>query len=156
MNNIYLNEKFCTLMPNKYKIFKIVENYSDYEHICFYISDKKLEKFNLKKAVATIEILIDAFSKYEIGISSVVTQKKYRGNGIASFLILLVADYCENITSKIVLDDMSDNFMMKNNLYTNIGFYYIAQNAPEMETTPKIIIKHFNKWKNKYIGSCFF
>jgi len=156
MNNIYLNETFCSFLPNKYKIFKIVENFSGFDHVCFYISDKKLNKFNLKKAIATIEIIIDHYSDCEIGISSVSTQKNYRGNGIASFLILLVADYCKNDTYKLVLDDMSDNFMMKNNLYTNLGFRYIVYDSPEMKTSPKNVISYLKKWENKYIGSGFF
>ena len=156
MSIIYLNEKFCSYLPNKYKIFKIVENFSGFDHVCFYISNKKLNKFDLKKAIATIEVNIDLYSDYEIGITSISTQKNYRGNGIASFLILLVAYYYQNDTYKLVLDDMSDNFMLKNNLYTNIGFKYIVYNQPEMQTSPKTVLKYFNKWETKYIGSGFF
>jgi len=67
-------------------------------------------------------------------IISLNVNERYQNKGYGSILLSNLIDHCKNnkITC-IMLDDMSDRFNQKNNIYLNFGFNYITSGFPEME-----------------------
>lgn len=144
MEHTLYKTELTTLL--KQNIYYFREN-----EICvFYINNKPLNKFHLKKACAFVQIVADDI---ETAILSIVTNIKYRGYGLASFLLLIVAEYSNN---KLILDDASDNCFCVNNLYLNNGFKYINKGEPEMEACSCNVLSNFSRFKSKYCGNRFF
>jgi hypothetical protein len=74
-----------------------------------------------------------------------------RNKGYASLLIIASCIISERFgLDTIELDDCSDNFKKKNNLYTNLSFRYIEDGFPEMIGSTKQIIRQWRKIKLKY------
>lgn len=132
----------------KRKIFFFKEN----EISVFYINNESLNKYHLKKAYAFVQFVVDDIEN-ETAILSIVTNVKYRGFGLASFLLLLVAEHSNNI---MTLDDASDKCFCLNNLYLNNGFKYLNNGEPEMEAYPQDVLSNQSKFKSKYCGNRFF
>jgi GNAT superfamily N-acetyltransferase len=60
-------------------------------------------------------------------------EKEYQNKGYGSILLNYLIKYCkENNINYITVDDMSDNFNKKNNIYVKFGFTYIVKGFPEM------------------------
>lgn len=69
----------------------------------------------------------------ECTILSLHVDELYRNNGYGTFLLKEIIKYCmENNIKIIKLDDVSDNFNKKNNIYTKLNFKYISSGFPEM------------------------
>ena len=69
-------------------------------------------------------------------ILSIHTNIIYRNKGYATKLLNEIKNYLikNNFNvNKIILDDCTDNFNTKNNLYLKFGFKYITNGEPEME-----------------------
>jgi GNAT superfamily N-acetyltransferase len=66
-------------------------------------------------------------------IGSLVTDQNYRNMGYATKLLEMIKQICldSNIRT-ITLDDCSDNFNTKNNVYVKNGFSYVDEGFPEM------------------------
>lgn len=72
-------------------------------------------------------------SKY-ITIGSLYVDPFLRNKGIGSILLNQLIEYAKKTnTQKIILDDMSDNFRLRNNIYLKHGFQYVNEFGPEME-----------------------
>lgn len=154
-SKIYYSKNISELLKNKNKIYYIKENNHGIINYIIYINDKKLNKNDIKEANAIIEILIDPLL-CETSITSIITKPKYRGNGLASFLILIAAEICKKYSKIIELDDMTDNAFKKNNIYKQMGFFYITKYEPEMRGSPTYILEKIKKFKDKYSGNNFF
>lgn len=154
-HNIYPNKRFNSLLPNGYNLYRYVETYET-EHTVFYINKSKLDKIHFDKSFGHVEFIT---GNGETTITNIETSKKYRGNGIGSFLILVCADYCKHTSRYIELDDMSDFPWTKKNIYLKLGFHYLnGEPEPEMKGLSSIISNDNNldRWKHKYLNSGFF
>ena len=94
----------------------------------------------------------------EATVTSVDVLEKYRGRGYSYYLLLQMAKYLEGIgIQTIELDDDSDNYRKKNNLYTSLGFEYLADFGPEMFANVSTILRkrnfdHFQKkWPTAFL-----
>ena len=92
----------------------------------------------------------------ELSILKLEIKKEYRGKGIGTFMMIVVAKM--HIGMKMVLDDMSSRSRKKNNIYKRLGLKYVDPDTtePEMEGKCKIV---GDKWKDflyKYIDNGFF
>jgi len=73
-------------------------------------------------------------------ITSLIIHKDFRGQGFGLQLIEECISFAKtNQIHKLILDDMSDRFGLKNNIYVKKGFSYVSldenlvPNGPEME-----------------------
>jgi hypothetical protein len=146
MKHIQYKSKLVDIL--KQKIFFFIEN----DITVIYINNKPLSKFHLKKSFCFVQFVADNIEN-ETAILSIVTNIKYRGSGLASFLLMIVAEYSDNI---ITLDDASDNCFCKNNLYLNNGFQYLTKGEPEMEATRDDVLSNLQTFYSKYRGNLFF
>lgn len=74
------------------------------------------------------------YSNKHIFLGSLYVDSKLRNKGIGSILLNQLIQYAKNNRiNKIVLDDMSDNYKLPNNIYLKHGFHYVNENGPEME-----------------------
>ena len=81
----------------------------------------------------TISMLSAYIEDNIINIVSLKTNEKYYNKGYASKLLEYIINYAKNNNySKIILDDVSDMFMKKNNIYIKHNFTYIKDGLPEM------------------------
>ena len=66
-------------------------------------------------------------------INSLNINFNYQNKGYGSIILSNLIDYCiNNQINNITLDDMSDRFNQKNNIYLKFGFRYIENGFPEM------------------------
>ena len=69
-----------------------------------------------------------------IVVGSLYVDPILRNKGIGSILLNQLIQYAKNnYVKKIVLDDMTDNYRIPNNIYLKHGFQYVDENGPEME-----------------------
>lgn len=71
----------------------------------------------------------------------------YRNKGYAKYLLLHTLKYAfDNMMCYVELDDVSDNYRCKNNIYLLIGLEYVHDYGPEMMgNIKKILCCHVNK-----------
>ena len=68
-----------------------------------------------------------------IMLGSLYVDPKLRNKGIGSILLNQLIQYAKkNQVKQIVLDDMTDNYRMPNNIYLKHGFRYVNIDGPEM------------------------
>lgn len=132
-------------MKNLLKSLTVFHSGNKNTHI-FYLNNNILSSDEIDESYSWIQVYI---SNKEMNIHYLTTNSNYRGNGFATFLILYVINFFPNVI-QIELDDFSNNFQMKNNIYTNIGFKYIENDHPEMIGYSKNIKKHTQIFKEKY------
>lgn len=77
-------------------------------------------------------------------LGSLHVDPKLRNKGIGSILLNRLIEYAKkNNVDKIVLDDMTDNYRKRNNIYLKHEFRYLSNNGPEME----YIVEHDNPFE---------
>jgi hypothetical protein len=117
--------------------------YTENELSVYYISDKEYDKhkINKKNVIAMIEVMFDYNNKSMtiINLISNIPNKQYATN-----LILYASMEAKKRKIKsITLDDCSDNYRTKNNIYSNIGMVYEDDiTGPEMIGSVNIISKY--------------
>lgn len=96
--------------------------------------------------IGYIKFYIDLDNR-EVIISYVYISPEYRGRGMSEILMRHMIKYCRNVMKnnkikrfEINLDDMSDRYGTKNNLYSKFGFEYCERDengpcGPEMTLT---------------------
>jgi GNAT superfamily N-acetyltransferase len=106
-----------------YTVFKLYDDINNIGHVTIGIS------YDFIKTLRSSTKYIN----YECTIVSLFIEKEYRNKGYGTQLLNYVKQYCINKGLKrIKLDDMTDNFNMKNNIYLKFGFKYIDDGQPEM------------------------
>lgn len=89
--------------------------------------------------------------QFEVNVSYIFVDEKYRGNGLSRQLIQSMINYCQHQMLKndvarynIYLDDMSDHFGKPNNIYKKMGFEYceVDENGP---CGPEMVLTIVNK-----------
>jgi len=84
--------------------------------------------------LSVIGLLHAVISDNICSINSLSINDKYQNQGYGSILLYNLIEYCKkNEIKNIILDDMSDRFNQKNNIYLKFGFRYIINGLPEME-----------------------
>ena len=87
----------------------------------------------LKNDENTIGEIYSIIDKNTCIIVSMIIKEEWRGQGYGTLLLKNIIEYCKECNiNKIELDDMSDNFNKKNNIYVKNGFKYIQKGYPEM------------------------
>ena len=93
--------------------------------ICGFIKSDNTHILRSKKKYSNEKILL---------LSSFFVNNEYRRKGIGSILLKCMIDVArKHNIKKILLDDMSDNYRLHNNIYITHGFYYVHDDGPEME-----------------------
>lgn len=109
--------------------------------MCFYLSPKHIECDNfvdfLHKKKAYLLLYTD-YDEKTVMISAVYVPEELRSRGCATKLLKSVQKW-SNIwgAKKVTLDDCSENFNKKDNVYLKCGFKYMSKNEPEMSWIPK-------------------
>lgn len=68
-----------------------------------------------------------------MSINSLYVNEEYRGQGIGSYLLANMIKKAEKNKIKMIeLEDDSDRFKKKNNIYYNFGFHYAYDYDPKM------------------------
>ena len=148
-------DKFNKFLSNKYQLFNLV---SIGDRLIFYVSEKELTDETLvDNCVAWIETVLFE-EENELCITWLKTNDEYRGNGIASLLIIAAATYYQQEYGciKVTLDDFSDRSFIENNIYTSLGFEYINKKEPEMIGQSHKIIKKWKSFINKNKNKKFY
>lgn len=89
----------------------------------------------------------------EATVTGVNVLEKYRGRGYSYYLLLQMAKYLDEIgIQTIELHDDSDNYRKTNNLYTLLGFEYLADSGPEMFAEVSTILRksNFDHFKERW------
>ena len=148
-------ELFNKHISKKYTINKLITDddqlVNNDSHL-IYINDKDNKFFN-PDTIGYIEYIIDEETNV-VGICDLHTNQKFRGRGIATFLMIIVSYL--NKGKKITLDDMSDKSRKRNNIYLNIGMKYEENYGPEMIGDCDIVYSHFERFKKKYVNKGIF
>ncbi len=130
--------KFQNCRPKKFH-FHTFQIWRDDTYLnVMYISTKKASIKNVDDFAYNPDII--AYLQFhtddetdEARVTSVRVTKKYRRRGYAYFLFLKMILYLRGVKIETVtLDDDSDNYRKLNNLYTLLGFEYLASAGPEM------------------------
>jgi GNAT superfamily N-acetyltransferase len=67
-------------------------------------------------------------------IKSFGVKESFQGQGLGDKILkYAIQDAKTYQTKHITLDDMSDNYRKKRNIYSKNGFYYLEENGPEMQ-----------------------
>jgi hypothetical protein len=117
----------------------------------FYLHEDILDNDEIDDAYAWIQIHVDDI----INIHYLKTRGDVRGNGLARYLIFYSLYYFNNI-NVIELDDMSNNYGKRRNIYTTMGFKYIEDDQPEMIGYRNDIIKYYDAFRKKYNNTKYF
>jgi GNAT superfamily N-acetyltransferase len=114
----------------------------DVEVIIYYLGDRALSLDQFNKEITALPSTLIAVIGSELSILSVHTEKSERRKGYAMYLIAAAClDAAEKGVKKVILDDMTDHFGKKDNLYIRLGMKYINPEYPEMEGNTKEIGK---------------
>lgn len=84
---------------------------------------------NCNKQLASINIYYNYYDK-NITILNFVSVEQNKGYG--SILLNYIMKFFNGIIKTIILDDMSDGYRTKHNIYLKFGFKYIHKDGPEM------------------------
>ena len=90
--------------------------------------------------------------------------KKFQGNGIGKYLLILAADMARSYGALTMeLDDHSDNAWSQDNMYLQLGLEYIGSppeypnsGEPEMRGNVDTISRKWKGYRQKYIRRPFF
>ena len=149
--------ELINLLPKKYYLYQYdIDDNTTTFFISTLITEDITEK-HVSKSIAFIEIFIDT---YEYSIRYISVSKEFRKQYIGTFLMLFSALYVKinykNI-KLIELDDMTDNYKLKNNIYTLLGFKYTeTDGGPEMECNIDEVLIHKKYFIKKCINRGFF
>ena len=136
------------MLPNKLRTFKEIK---DKYTTVLYIHHE--ETTDIDKTRGYISIVRE--DDKNVFIDDLYVNYKNRKLGIGTFL-LLNACYL-NLDKTISLDDMSNNYNKKNNIYAKLGFKYVSPDMdPEMKTTCKEVFNHYESFLKKYKDNGFF
>jgi ribosomal protein S18 acetylase RimI-like enzyme len=99
-----------------------------------------IKKYNTKKIDIKIKYddniignIYGIINNNNCNLISLIIKEGYREYGFGTLLLKIFIRICKNKKiKKIELDDMTDNFNKKNNIYLKNGFRYIKKGFPEM------------------------
>ena len=134
-----------------YGIFSISVDSYDCDIIIHYIGNKQYTYQQFMKCISDTNCVIGhitsahfitnthklrnkEYNVYLEGtICNLVVNKKFRGQGYGTRLLRIAMDEIKKKNIHVIkLDDMSDRFRKKNNIYVKHGFKYINDNGPDM------------------------
>ena len=100
----------------------------------YYENDVQHIIIKIKYNSIIIGLLHGIIENNSCNINSLNVNGNYQNNGYGSIILHHLIEYCINNQIKyITLDDMSDRFNQKNNIYLKFGFTYIHYGFPEMK-----------------------
>jgi len=124
--------------------------------VVYYIGEKRLTLKEFQEEALTLPAYIETvwdFSVSEMSIMMVHSTIKGKGFGTLMLLIAFITSGEEGI-EKILLDDDSDNYGKKNNIYFKLGLKYVEKDAPEMVGETKIVARKWRHMRKKYDWKC--
>ena len=157
-------DKFARMLPRQKKLFYLLKDSPDHVIGIVYISEHKLELVCVKENnVWCIEIFVDK-KEQVVTIPWVSVSKRYQGNGIGKYLLILAADLARSYgVLTMELDDHSDNAWSQDNMYLQLGLQYIGSppqhpnsGDPEMRGNVVEISRNWKRYRQKYIRRPFF
>ena len=160
--------KFVNILPRHKGLFCYFNDDVDKISGTVYISEKRHEltsgrKLDPDRTVGYIEILLDK-KDHVLNVPWVSVSKRFQGNGIGKYLLILVAELGRSQGASIVeLDDHSDMVWSQNNMYTSLGLEYIGNppdppnsGEPEMRGCIHTITGRWKTYRRKYVRRPFF
>ena len=150
-------------LPKNFQLFKYqIQRDNAYLNVLYIYNGKKaienIDDFLYNpKVIASVQFY--TFNDIdEATVTSVNVFEEYRGHGYGYYLLMQMAEYLTKINVQTIeLQDDSDNYRQKNNLYTSLGFEYLADYGPEMFAKVSTILRksnveHFQeKWAKYYV-----
>lgn len=120
----------------------------------FYTNSVKIDLKTFCKTKIKISYIQVAFDHIN-NITTIIYLFSYvPGKGVGSSLIYYACKKSlEQNISKIELDDCSDHFRKKNNIYLKLGFRYISNFGPEMVGDVKEILNKYQSTLSKSVRS---
>ena len=156
--------KFARMLPRYKRLFYLLKESTDHVKGILYISEHRLELVCVKdNNVGYIEIVVDKKERV-VTIPWVSVSKRFQGNGIGKFLLILAADLAKSYGALTMeLDDHSDNAWSQDNMYLQLGLQYIGSppehlnsGDPEMRGNIDEISRNWKRYRQKYIRRPFF
>lgn len=143
---------FNNVLPKGHKLYKEVTVKDNVTKTIMFINNDDCNYFN-NDSICFIYTL--SFKKEnELSILKLEVIPEYRGKGIATFLLIVVAKLHDGM--KMILDDMSDNSRKINNIYLRLGLNYTNKYPePEMEGNCKDISEEWKYFLDRYLGNFF-
>jgi predicted GNAT family N-acyltransferase len=131
---------FGTISFIVFKMRTIIKNFNDDTFIYYSEHDLLKDKFDIEyiQKIAYIQFTVDTQAE-EVNVGYIYVSEKNRGKKLAEQLVREMISYTydqmkENQISRyeIKLDDMSNRYGMKDNLYIKTGFTYceVDDNGP--------------------------
>lgn len=124
--------------------YKIRTSFIDKSTIVYYVSQRKIETWELLNGSAYDEIIASAhivthternFDRDFIMIVGLSVKPPFQNLGIGSKLLEKILAYAKNSGKTMIkVDDMSQRYRCEHNIYSKFGFKYEDQiSGPEME-----------------------
>ena len=160
--------KFVNMLPHRKGLFCYFNEDVDEIYGTVYIAEKQHEltrgrKLDPERTIGYIEILLDKKDQV-LNVTWVSVCKRFQGNGVGKYLMILAAELGRTLGAKIVeLDDHSDMVWSRDNMYTSLGFEYIGNppdppnsGDPEMRGCVNVIAGKWKTYRQKYVRRPFF
>jgi GNAT superfamily N-acetyltransferase len=125
------------------QFYKVVNQFSDKSQ-SYYLFAIAYGSFNCNQIINLINLkhsnvmawadMVFDDDENEVIIKWIETHPQYRNKGYAKQVLRAIIAFAKQKGYyRIILDDMSDNYMSEHNLYKSVGFHYIEDGQPEME-----------------------
>jgi GNAT superfamily N-acetyltransferase len=139
---------FQKYVPKPWKLYEIRLDM----FVVYYIGDKLLTlsefKHKAKSLPAYIETVWD-FSLKEMTVLFVNSSVQGKGLGTLLLSAVIITAGNEGI-EKVTLDDVSNNYRKRDNIYLKLGFRYEKKFGPEMKGTTKCVSRKWRIISKKY------
>ena len=148
----YINtiRQFIPKKLNLYEL-RINEKFKSYSLIS-YVNETQLVFLDIIKKYDNLQMYLETFWDFkESDLKIMFIKSKIPKRGTATLLLLVtIINAYEKGIKTVSLDDMSDNYRKKNNIYIKLGLRYVNSQGPEMEGTTKKVYKKWNYFNKKY------
>lgn len=153
------NSRFQKCVPKPWKLYEMRlpgESNEMIMSVVYYISDKRLTLLEFQREAMTLPAYVETlwdFSESEMTVlfvNSTIPRK-----GFATLLLsAAIITAGEEGIEKVLLDDDSDNYQKKNNIYLKLGLRYVSDDGPEMEGSTKTVSRKWRTIRQKYNWDC--
>jgi len=147
------DSRFKKCIPKHWKLYELrLPRKEDCMSVIYYIGDNRLTFQEFQQDALSLPAYIETiwnFTENELIVLMVHSTVQKRGFATLLLFISMITAGEEGIDN-ITLEDNSDNYRKKNNIYLKIGLRYEDKNDPKMVCSTWDIMRMWNIIKKKY------
>ena len=151
--------RFAKCLPKKWNLYEMRLPGKEDEMIMtvvYYIGDKRLTLPEFQRDALMLPAYVETVWDFtESEMTVIMVHSTIPRQGLATLLLstaMITAG--EEGIEKIILDDDSDNYRKKKNIYLNLGLRYEKKDGPEMKGTTKGVSRKWRTIRQKYGWVC--